>query len=525
MTPSQKELLIKLSKITPIYLVGGAVRDQLFGFKAKDVDVVTELDLGELEQKLENWGYHPLKIGAKFLTVSVFLDRERIDFTHLTQNLETDALRRDFTINAIYQNIRSGEFIDPLGGQQDLRNKRLRACGSPVDRFREDPIRILRMVRLKFKYHLTLEEKTKKAASELMGALSGVASERITEELGRILVLDSVEEALRFLDEIGYWQAYVPELARLKGLDQNKYHTKDAWEHTLHVVQNTPSQPLLRLAGLFHDIGKWETASRECYVWGKLEGAEKEFHVNEFQILGKKLQHYRGMYVEIHGARLDYYPHKIQVKRIRKAVERKTGFEWVTDGKRHFLGHEKESTRLARQILPHFRFSMILGSGPNGEKELLWLIENHMSATLTFISALRGDENLSHVQDKVRRFAWEKGWNGQEYQRERVLHLLELWRADFHGGKQREPQEAEIFNKLQTEIRVATEYLEHRKQKLNWTLLEDFTREKKLVGKAIGEFKEHVLTTVMLNERYQPDNLELLEKEYQKFRGKHQDTH
>lgn len=325
MTPSQKELLTKLSEITRIYFVGGVVRDQLMGLVAKDVDVVTELDLEELKQKLESWGYHPQKIGAKFLTVSVFLDGERIDFTHLTQNLETDALRRDFTINAIYQDCRSGEILDPLGGQLDLREKRLRACGNAVERMREDPIRILRMVRLKVKYQLTLVEETKKAACELMETLIGIASERITEELGRILVLDSVEEALRLLEEIGYWQSYLPELARLKGLVQNKYHVKDAWEHTLHVVRNTPPQILLRLAGLFHDIGKWETASRECYVWGKLEDLEKEFYINEFQILGKKLQRYRGQYVEVHGARLDYYPHKIQVKHIRKVAGRKKG--------------------------------------------------------------------------------------------------------------------------------------------------------------------------------------------------------
>lgn len=150
----------------------------------------------------------------------------------------------------------------------------------------------------------------------------------------------------------------------------------------------------------------------------------------------------------------------------------------MVDGKRHFLGHEKESARLAHQILPRFRFSMILGEGPAGEKELLWLIENHMSGTLTFMSELRGDQNIAHLQDKVRRFAWEKGWNGREYQRERVFHLLDLWRADFFGGKQRESQDEEIFDKLQAEIRVAVEYLEQRKQKLDWTLLEKFTREK-----------------------------------------------
>lgn len=520
MTPSQKELLTKLSKVTHAYLVGGAVRDQLLGFTAKDIDVVTELDLEKLQQTLEGWGYHPLRIGAQFLTLSLFLGSERIDFTPLTQNLKADALRRDFTINAIYQDIQSGEYLDPLGGQKDLQEKRLCACGDPLERIREDPIRILRMVRFKVKYQLELEEETKKAAGVLMDRLTGVASERITEELGRIMVLNPVEEALRLLDEIGYWQVYIPELARLKGLVQNKYHAKDAWEHTLYVVKNTPPQIFLRLAGLFHDIGKWETASRECYVWGKLEGSEKEFYINEFEIAGKQLQRYRGQYVEVHGARLDFYPRKIQVKHIRKVTGRKIGFEWVVDGKRHFLGHERESARLVRQILPRFRFSMILGSDPFGEKELLWVIENHMSGTLAFMSELRGEGNPAYVQDKVRRFAWEKGWNGREYRKERVLNLLDLWRADFFGGKQREPQDEEIFNKLQAKIRVTAEDLEQRKRGLDWTQLESFMRGKQLTGREIGEFKETVLTAVMLNERYQPDNLDFLEKEYRKFKQK-----
>ncbi|HVJ49369.1 CCA tRNA nucleotidyltransferase [Desulfitobacterium sp.] len=518
MTSLQKEILSKLSKITCVYLVGGAVRDQLLGLAAKDADVVTELDLEELEQKLKSWGYHPLKIGAKYLTVSVFSEGERIDFTNLRQNLETDALRRDFTINAIYQDIQSGEFLDPLGGQKDLREKRLRACGSPSERMSEDPIRILRMVRFKVKYQLAIEAETKKTACELIETLAGVASERITEELGRILVLDSVEEALRLLEEIGYWRAYLPELERLKGLVQNQYHAKDAWEHTLHVVRNTPPQILLRLAGLFHDLGKWETASRECYAWGKLEGSEKGFYLNEFQIMGKQLQRWRGQYVEVHGARLDYHPYKIQVKHIRKAAGRRTGFEWVVEGKRHFLGHEKESARLARQILPRFRFSMVLGSSPSGEKELLWLIENHMSGTLAFMSELKGEVNLADRQDKVRRFVWEKAWDGREFQQGRLLHLLALWRADFFGGKLHEPQDEEVFDQLMAQIRSAAEYLEQRKKELNWTVLEEFTQEKNLKGKEIGEFKEHVLTTVMLNERNQPDNLILLEKEYHKYR-------
>ncbi|WP_434509575.1 CCA tRNA nucleotidyltransferase [Desulfitobacterium sp. AusDCA] len=518
MTPFQKELFSRLSEITRAFLIGGAVRDQILNLKAKDVDVVTELGLDELEQLLEQWGYKPFRIGAKFQTVSVFHEGERIDFAELIHDLETDALRRDFTINAIYFDIQSKEWVDPLGGIKDLREKCLRACGSPVDRIKEDPLRIIRMVRFKVKYQFDIDEELLQAARTSIGLLDDVASERITEELGRIMVLEDVEEAVRLLDDIGYWQAYLPEFARLKGLVQNQYHSKDAWEHTLHVVRNTPPKILLRFAGLFHDLGKWETASRECYVWGKLEGSGRDYHLEKFEILGKNLQRWRGQYVEVHGARLDHYPEKIQVKHIRQSSMRKNSFEWVVDGKRHFLGHEKESARLVQRILPRFRFPMILGAGPSGEKELLWLIENHMSVTLAFMSELRGESNVNQLHHKIRRFAWEKGWDGREYQKERLLNLLELWRADFFGGKQRTPQDELIFEKLQKDIIVAAQFLEKRKQELNWGVFENFLREKNVKGKDIGEFKEIILETVMLNEKNQPENLALLEKEYQKFR-------
>ena len=265
----QQEVIQQVAQISPLYLVGGVIRDTLLKRPTKDVDVVIELPLEELEKNLRDWGYHPLRLGAKHPTISVIEAGERIDFNPFDGDIEIDALRLDFTINAIYQDVRSGEFIDPLGGIKDLEFKLLKACGDPDARFREDPIRILRLVRFGVKYGFEIEEETLIAAKNQVGGLAGTAVERISEELGRILTLEDPETGIRLLDEIGYWQAFLPELARLKGLVQNQYHAKDAWEHTLHVVRNTPARLILRLAGLFHDLGKWETASRECYAWGK----------------------------------------------------------------------------------------------------------------------------------------------------------------------------------------------------------------------------------------------------------------
>jgi poly(A) polymerase len=231
--------------------------------------VVTKLESKTMERILEEPGYKVHRIGAEFETLSVFADSKRMDIISIN-DLETDAQRRDFSINCIYKDIVTKEIYDPFHGLDDLMNRNIKACGAPEDRFREDPVRILRMIRFAVKYNLAIEEKTWKSACDLLGLLKRTALERITAELVRILISTLVVEGIRLLDKLGYWDMFVPELARLKGLVQNEYHSLDAWEHTLAVLQATPNDLFLRLAALFHDLGKWEMASRECYLRGTL---------------------------------------------------------------------------------------------------------------------------------------------------------------------------------------------------------------------------------------------------------------
>ncbi|WP_018212955.1 CCA tRNA nucleotidyltransferase [Desulfitobacterium hafniense] len=517
----QEELIKKISAITPFYIVGGTVRDHLLNRPGKDVDGIIPIPLEELEKHLREWGYHPLKIGAKHQTLSVFQQGQRMDINFFDGDLEADALRRDFTINAVFQDARTGELIDPLQGREDLENKLLRACGNPWERFREDPVRILRMVRFSVQYGMDIEEDTFRSAQSLLPELKHVASERTSEELGRILTLADPAAGIHLLDELGYLTLYLPELVRLQGLAQNRYHTKDAWEHTLQVLANTPPQPILRLAGLFHDLGKWEVASRECYVWGKCWAEDKGYYIGEYRILGRQLHRYHGDYVEVHGTRLDHYPQVIQVKRIRKDPSCRRGFEWVRDGKRHFLGHEKESGRLTRQILARFRLAMVLGKeGEGGEKELLWLIENHMSGTLSFIAELRGEGSVLQLNQKMRQFVWEKGWDGRSYRLTRVDQLLELWRADFYGGKKREPKEEQIFEELLEKLHQTNKAVQKRHQELEWGELEKFAQGHKIKGREWGDFKESLRKTRVVSVDWIPLTTGFLEKEYKHFKGR-----
>ncbi|KUO72586.1 MAG: tRNA nucleotidyltransferase [Desulfosporosinus sp. BRH_c37] len=514
-TEFQQEILIRLSELSPVYIVGGAVRDAQLGIPAKDIDAVIALPLLDIEKRLSDWGYKPHLIGAHQQTVSLFRGKERMDIATFSGEVETNAQCRDFTLNAIYQEVRTGAIKDPLNGLQDLREKLLKACGCAVDRFSEDPLRIMRLIRLAVRYGLAIEPETWRAAVEHVPQLLEISAERVTEELGRILILDKIDEALGLLDDLGYFRTCIPELARLKGLVQNRYHTKDAWEHTRHVVKNTYPRLFLRLAALFHDLGKWETASRECNVRGIIRLTDHGYEVDGFKLKGKNLELWANKQAEIHGGRLDNYPDTIIVKRIKPArAAEGIPFEMVPDGKRHFLMHERESVRLVKEILPRFRWSMVLPGGRRGERELEYLVGHHMLGTLTFMSELKGELDQTKFRNKTRRFAWKIGWNGQVVDEQRLENLLDLWRADFLGGKQQAAENIDRLDRVQQEIRNACTFLVERVSLLDWTQFEEFARSKGLVGEGFGRFKEQVRGQVMLDTKYSLADPQFLEREY-----------
>ncbi|MDD2234239.1 MAG: CCA tRNA nucleotidyltransferase [Desulfitobacteriaceae bacterium] len=521
-TSFQQEILTKLSELGQTYIVGGAVRDAQLKVDCRDLDAVVALSLDELEASLSKWGYQPHRIGVKFPTVSVFKNAERLDLTELSGNPQEDALRRDFTINAIYFNVGTKQLEDPLSGIADLNSGILRACGNAQQRFAEDPVRVLRLVRFALKYGFEIDALTWQEAKKALPELVQTAPERITDEFSKILLLDDVAGGLNLLDELGFFSSFLPELARLKGLEQNRYHTKDAWQHTLHVVSNTPAQLLIRLAGLFHDLGKWETASRECCVRGKLEYRKNGFQLDEFQIKGKKLERFKNKYVEIRGARLDNYPETIQVKRIKTTVPGEKEFEWVPDGKRHFIGHERESGCLVKKILPRFRWSMFLNAPQrNGEAELIYLTEHHMKGSLLFMNELMGSFTPENLRNKARKFAWESGWDGRQYSAERVENLLTLWRADFFGGKQRDAGDYQRFEIIQAEINKSRNQIIELLDQFDWTALYSFARQKDLSGELLGRFKEYLRRKIIVDNLNVNLEFDFLEKQFYQFKLLH----
>jgi len=235
-----------------VYLVGGAVRDALLGCPIHDLDFVLERDAINIARRIANTLPHA---GTGTIMKADFypLDPERdtgrvivtnVGGTHILMDfaafrgpdLEVDILGRDFTLNAIALNLSDNTIHDPLGGAMDLKEKRLRACSPSA--FTDDPVRILRGVRLAANYGFHILPETRKAMKEAAGLLGSISPERMRDELFRLL--DGLQPAacLRALNLLGALDKVLPELFALKGVEQTQPHIHDVWEHTLATVSH-----------------------------------------------------------------------------------------------------------------------------------------------------------------------------------------------------------------------------------------------------------------------------------------------
>lgn len=258
------------------YVVGGAVRDSLLGLEPFDFDLTTNAMPDEIIKTFNKKVDHIYKIGKDFGTISLVINGKKIEVTtfrtdgeyldyrrpekiEFSKKLVDDLKRRDFTINALCFN---KEYIDLVGGLEDLKKKQIKAIGDPNLRFKEDALRILRAIRFASKLGFTIESETKKALFENKALLKKIAIERIQEEFNKVLLSDN---ASRYLEEyFEIFTIFIPELAVFKGYDQsNPHHKDDLLVHTLKVVSLVPSDLVLRLAALFHDLGKPETRKME----------------------------------------------------------------------------------------------------------------------------------------------------------------------------------------------------------------------------------------------------------------------
>ncbi|MBI4925205.1 MAG: CCA tRNA nucleotidyltransferase [Bdellovibrio sp.] len=294
-----KEALDKLNKAGFVaYIVGGNVRDFLLNRETKDHDIATNAtpdQLCELFPKAIQVGkaFGVLKIPIKDVAYPLEIASFRKDLDYedsrhprgieLASPLE-DVKRRDFTINGLFYDPKTACILDGVDGAPDLIRRVIRAIGDPFERFKEDALRLLRAVRFMANFDFNLDPNTKEAIRSRSNLITQVSYERIREELNLMLTGPNPVLALKMLSELKLLNFILPELEKLKGVEQSPvYHPEgDVWVHALKVMEYTAKQNPVRSTvmawgALLHDIGKPAAATRsggKNFIGHEADGAK-----------------------------------------------------------------------------------------------------------------------------------------------------------------------------------------------------------------------------------------------------------
>ncbi|HZD78671.1 MAG TPA: CCA tRNA nucleotidyltransferase [Actinomycetota bacterium] len=260
-----------------LYLVGGVVRDLLLGRvrEGAELDMATDATPTQTTRVLRGWADRRYLAGARFGTVGarkgdtsfeittfrqeVYHEEHRRPSVTFAKDLETDLVRRDFTINAMAIGLPGGGFVDPCGGVRALAARRLDTPLDPEVAFSDDPLRMLRAARFLSQLEVTPTPRVVQAIRELRDRLDIVSAERISDELSKLLVGSRPSKGLDLVVSTGLAERFLPELPALT-VEQDPVHKhKDVLRHTYAVVERCEPDLVLRLAALLHDIGKPKT--------------------------------------------------------------------------------------------------------------------------------------------------------------------------------------------------------------------------------------------------------------------------
>lgn len=285
-TPTPSFLDVLIAAGGEVYEVGGSVRDRLLGIPKKDQDLlVCKLPLTEIMGRLKPYG-EVHTVGKSFGVIKFFpktggeydiaLPRKEVstgeghrdfdvDFDPMLP-VEIDLSRRDFTVNAIAMELRSGKMIDPFGGTRDLQSKTLRMVS--LQAFVEDPLRLLRAIQFSARFNLEIEAATFESMKKNAAKIKTVSAERISEEVRKLFLAEKPSQGFILMEKVGLLQPLFPELYLTVGVEQgNKFRNDDVFMHTMRVLDASRKDVAipsagdleLMLAALYHDVGKTNT--------------------------------------------------------------------------------------------------------------------------------------------------------------------------------------------------------------------------------------------------------------------------
>jgi putative nucleotidyltransferase with HDIG domain len=256
------------------YLVGGAIRNMIAGFEVTDYDFATDARPEEVMSLFKRVIPTGIKHGTvtvlyrhynfevtTYRTEGAYSDNRRPDTIEYLPSIEEDLKRRDFTINSLALDLYSGELKDLHGGREDIRRGLIRAIGNAVERFEEDPLRIMRACRFTAQLEFSIEPETFDASVGLSRRIRSVSAERIRDEFEKILLSDTPSKGILAMDATGILEEIIPELSEGKGLEQKGFHDFDVFTHSLFACDSAHKDLILRLAALFHDLGKPRSVS------------------------------------------------------------------------------------------------------------------------------------------------------------------------------------------------------------------------------------------------------------------------
>lgn len=248
------------------FIVGGAVRDACLNRPTFDWDVATSAIPQEITEVFNDTRHFSLKHGTVTL-VDSGNHFEVTPFRGKKQSLDEDLSLRDFTIDAMAFDPETGLIIDPFGGVVDISRKLITAVGNPGSRFQEDPLRLLRAVRLSTELKFRIEKQTLKSLAFQAHLLHSVAPERIREELIKILMSPKPSTGFNLMVNTGLLRQFLPELLEGYLKRQNAYHRYTIFRHIMETVDCVEPDPVLRLTALLHDIAKPRVRKKIAGVW------------------------------------------------------------------------------------------------------------------------------------------------------------------------------------------------------------------------------------------------------------------